>query len=166
MVRRVLAWTCAGLAGLAGCALAAGFFHVAYYHGGRAGPQVTVVLRGGLLEVWNSGSYYPTGLSANGVEWRAPAAWPVDPGLVTRWGIPSGVFDMWMVRVPLLPLVIGFSGAAWWMFARGRGGAGRDPGRCACGYDLSGLVEGRCPECGAPNVTLAGRAGRAASDGP
>jgi hypothetical protein len=25
-----------------------------------------------------------------------------------------------------------------------------DPGKCGCGYDLTGNVSGRCPECGTP----------------
>src|SRR5262245_14553949 len=50
----------------------------------------------------------------------------------------------WSVRL-WLPLVLSAVCTAWlWLGDRDR----PVPGHCCCGYDLTGNVSGRCPECG------------------
>lgn len=67
-----------------------------------------------------------------------------------RLGLTSGPYrrelhvPIWMIFAALAL----WGGVLWW---RDR----RLPGRCEnCGYDLTGNVSGRCPECGAPVRTL------------
>lgn len=54
------------------------------------------------------------------------------------------VLPHWMTfGIPTLVL------SGWW-FARWIRGRKRKIGYCCCGYDLTGNVSGRCPECGSP----------------
>ena len=63
-----------------------------------------------------------------------------------RFSMPP--FSFWFVTLPLwIPFVLVAVPTAF-LFYRDRRRAG--PSRCrACGYDLTGNVSGRCPECGA-----------------
>ncbi len=62
-------------------------------------------------------------------------------------GVPEigATFGFWFVTVPLwLPfLVCSIPALILWRRRPKR------PGRCKCGYDLTGNTSGRCPECGA-----------------
>ena len=69
-----------------------------------------------------------------------------EPGVNTTW------FRV-LYSVFLILLVGGIAGA-WW-FALHRFEADRKPGACSrCGYDLQGILEQRCPECGALVTTF------------
>jgi hypothetical protein len=73
------------------------------------------------------------------------------PGLPTQWwpgvlrsGNNRGTWDDY-VWIPLwIPLVMAgvLTALLWWRARPAR------PGHCRCGYDLTGNVSGRCPECG------------------
>ena len=57
----------------------------------------------------------------------------------------------WDLDVPLWPLAFMLWGIAlWYCRAGARRTALQQSGHCACGYDLTGNVSGRCPECGKP----------------
>jgi len=49
-----------------------------------------------------------------------------------------------MIRLPLIYPMFILAAIAWWTYQRRA-----KPGHCRCGYDLTGNVSGRCPECGA-----------------
>lgn len=70
-------------------------------------------------------------------EWSGSYVWP------RALGRPG----LYVLNVPLwIPLVV-FGGLTGWLWWRDRRGFG--PGRCLkCGYDLTGNVSERCPECG------------------
>jgi len=73
-------------------------------------------------------------------------AFPVLWGPNTYW---RGWVPLWS---PLLLLAAGGLAAAWLARARVR------PGLCGrCGYNLTGNVSGRCPECGTPTSPPADR---------
>ena len=55
--------------------------------------------------------------------------------------------DVFVTIVPLWPIsaALGFAAVAFWILDQ----RPSQPGRChKCGYDLTGNVSGRCPECG------------------
>jgi len=101
------------------------------------GPHLTLALRTGILYYWTD-----TGVAPGGVE------------LSTRWTYREWWFDFLWVTIRSgygwIPLWVPFcivllpTAAAWV-----RDWRRRPPGHCpACGYDLTGNVSGRCPECG------------------
>ncbi len=49
-------------------------------------------------------------------------------------------FPFWLVLSVFVPV----TGILWWRDRRRP-----EPGHCRCGYNLTGNVSGRCPECGA-----------------
>lgn len=78
-----------------------------------------------------------------GIDWPPPS----DLSARTRRYV---AIPLWM---PLVALVIPTT-ALWWRDRRPI-----QPGRCGnCGYDLTGNVSGRCPECGEPTLARDGRA--------
>lgn len=75
--------------------------------------------------------------------WFIPVEWPASFGL--HWPYWDGTITGFQVGVPLV--------AIWAPGAVVSGVlARRRPrsGYCDCGYDLTGNVSGRCPECGKP----------------
>jgi len=76
--------------------------------------------------------------------WRSLLWWP------HAWFITSPGFRQWCV--PIWPAALLAGAFAAWLWSSNR----RDrPGACAgCGYDLTGNVSGRCPECGGPVARL------------
>src|SRR5690606_27636226 len=82
--------------------------------------------------------------------WTASAGWSASgwrmslPPAVTRGpGIAFTVVPLW---IPLALVVT----PTCWLFWTERRRRARSPSACrTCGYDLSGLAGGRCPECGA-----------------
>ncbi|MCH7873067.1 MAG: hypothetical protein IID33_15330 [Planctomycetes bacterium] len=69
--------------------------------------------------------------------------WPLDsvPWVGTRVGTPRG--RAWGISSGFLAIMIGLPTALLWFLDRRH-----PPGHCPCGYDLTGNVSGRCPECG------------------
>lgn len=63
-------------------------------------------------------------------------AWPLTVSWATVFNLPL-VYPFAAVAVPTL--------LAWRFWPRSV-----KPGHCRCGYDLTGLPERRCPECGEP----------------
>ncbi len=64
-----------------------------------------------------------------------------------RWGIEVPAGNKWLTIPLYVPLFIFVLPTAflWWRDHR------RPKGHCQnCGYDLTGNVSGRCPECGTP----------------
>ena len=51
-----------------------------------------------------------------------------------------------ILRVPFWLVMLTAGTAGTWLWWRDRGHP--RPGHCRCGYDLTGNVSGRCPECG------------------
>src|SRR5262249_39567254 len=51
------------------------------------------------------------------------------------------------VMVPLWAFLLPCAGLTLWLWRRDQRHV--QPGHCRCGYDLTGNVSGRCPECGA-----------------
>ncbi|MCC6360532.1 MAG: hypothetical protein IT450_17475 [Phycisphaerales bacterium] len=98
--------------------------------------------------------------------WNSPSEWTVEAEAVKSWG---GLSYHWMYAgasptyhpsagifsIPLwIPLVVFTAPTAllWWCDRRRI-----RPGGCSkCGYDLTGNVSGRCPECGAAAKAGAG----------
>jgi hypothetical protein len=58
--------------------------------------------------------------------------------IISRSGGDTGV-PFWLVLSVFVPV----TGVLWWRDRRRI-----PPGHCRCGYDLTGNVSGRCPECG------------------
>lgn len=59
---------------------------------------------------------------------------------------PAGQFRLYQARIPLWIPAVSFAATAWWAWRLCRRfGAG-----CcaACGYQVTGVVGGKCPECG------------------
>lgn len=111
-----------------------------------SGRRVSIFVQGGSV-VWQSSWGFkgpatsPIGsIDAERTGWQGWELW-YGRRSINGFGIVSD-----LVRVPLwMPVVLtGVPAAAlWW---RGRG---PKPGHCRCGYDLAGIAEGVCPECGA-----------------
>ncbi len=73
----------------------------------------------------------------------SPSDW-LDYGLLPEWGTMGG--RGFQVIIPLwMPLVV-IAAATFIAWRRDRK---LPPGHCRCGYNLTGNVSGRCPECGA-----------------
>jgi hypothetical protein len=103
------------------------------------GPHLTLALRTGILYYWTQ-----TGAESGGIE------------LSARWGYHDWWFDfLWVTLrpaygwIPLwVPFLLVFLPTATVCLRDWRR---QPPGHCqACGYDLTGNVSGRCPECGRP----------------
>ena len=77
---------------------------------------------------------------------------PVGPAFSSasiRWPRIIWESNLWLVAIPfwLILVCIGIPTACFWRLDRRRHG----PDSCQqCGYDLTGNVSGRCPECGTP----------------
>ena len=122
---------------------------VVYAYTTAGGTQWTVYLgRGAIGLGYATGaaqvSGTPDGLT--GAHWQdaEPTLWlPVG---VSRPGRREIALPIWIVLVLLVPALV------WlWHDRRIR------PGSCRCGYDLTGNVSGRCPECGAAAPTAPAR---------
>ena len=72
-------------------------------------------------------------------DWVAAERWP---SKYVGTGMTAVTLPLW---IPLALLAVP---TAWlWLLDRRRPA----PGKCRCGYDLTGNTSGRCPECGTPN---------------
>lgn len=80
--------------------------------------------------------------------WRLDRARPVDFRTYWQLPLPSVYGDYVHLPVSLLPLLVLLASLTFvlWLRDRLRFAAGYCP---KCGYDLTGNVSGRCPECGA-----------------
>jgi hypothetical protein len=127
-----------------------------------AGVAVCVILlagqvvgRFGFVEWWADGFLLSVSGGAVRIAWWQPtrfegalkAAWY--PRKDIHWTLLP--YNAWPVRDVLIPLWIFAVAIAvpttvlWWLDRRRLA-----PGHCpCCGYDLTGNVSGRCPECGA-----------------
>ena len=79
-----------------------------------------------------------------------PSSWFGLPWSGTR-SITAG---SWQFDIKPFVLLFGAAAVVLWLVERR---CRPRPGRCACGYDLTGNTSGRCPECGRV-VTSAGEA--------
>jgi hypothetical protein len=73
-------------------------------------------------------------------------------GDMTRFGLSQDQVYIPLISIPLLLLLLVAPPTAlfWWLDRR-------RPGLCReCGYNLTGNVSGRCPECGTPTPTPPG----------
>ena len=141
--RRVLKWvgTAASLA-IASVWLGSAFLFVRL----PLGTNEAIVFRGGgcLLLTGRSEvggpmmfavSLQPRGGFGLHGPWSGSATWRAGGTTVYRW------FPLW----PALPVVVIPTALLWFVDRRRR----IPPGHCRkCGYDLTGNVSGRCPECG------------------
>lgn len=86
--------------------------------------------------------------------WRIAGPWDATWSQLWQWWLEYGLLPMTaavpsdrLVRLPLWPLLLFGAIPTVLMWHRDRS---IPPGRCKhCGYDLTGNVSGRCPECGA-----------------
>ena len=62
----------------------------------------------------------------------------------TEAGYGAGVMFL-VLGIPLIAAMSAVGTAVFHVVTRG---PRRKPGHCPCGYDLTGNVTGRCPECG------------------
>ncbi len=83
--------------------------------------------------------------------WSVPQFVPRDLRWGQRW-MPlyrhdnGSISEYWLVVVPLWIPVVLFGAGVWW---GRRPGGRRSDGACgAFGYDVRGVVGGKCPECG------------------
>ena len=100
--------------------------------------KTTISVVHGQLTIWR----HPEGHAQNGfrIE-RNPYRWPVP-----RWPVRSGIGDLECNIVPMWLLIATVAIPTAFLWYRDRR---PPPGRCRrCGYDLTGNVSGRCPECG------------------
>ena len=74
-------------------------------------------------------------------DWAASElAWLPELPRAVRGRVAGVVVPIWMIFATLALV----TGILWWLDRR------IPPGHCQkCGYDLTGNVSGRCPECGA-----------------
>lgn len=104
--------------------------------------------REGIWVAWWHGSDYPLPIDIHTLRLETASSYRL-----TKNGMISRPWEVDVRNLPFsLPvLFLSVSGAALWLsgWQRGRGSS-----RCACGYDLTANVSGRCPECGeeAPNA--------------
>ena len=116
-----------------------------------AGPGFSVILANGTLQVYGEGFYHtwdrqwPAVQVGSGFNWGI--AWPQvrGPGYI-NYGPDTALAWPWYVALPLwLPTaVLVIAAALAWLWPQRR-----KPGTCAtCGYNLTGNITGRCPECG------------------
>lgn len=139
----------AGLAAYVAIAVAwlvSGWCVLGREHIDGSGRQAIVSVRGGsvgFFRQWGHKSA-PTGpMGELGARWEGWTGWDLwyAHGSIDSFGL---VMD-W-VRAPLwisLGLVGIPTALLWWP------GRGPKPGHCGCGYDLAGISDGVCPECGA-----------------
>jgi len=65
---------------------------------------------------------------------------------------------MWLLIVCVYAINFGLMTHALALRKAGRHGGGDRPCECSkCGYNLTGNVSGRCPECGTPVQSVDGR---------
>lgn len=131
--RRVLKWVGTTVCLLiAGVFILSGRFHVYRWFGVRS-----LAISSGNIRT----SYY-TQFERSGRTWRFH--WSHSYRWPRRWSVYLD--SSWSVRLPLwLPFLAVAAPTAflWWRDRR------IPPGHCTtCGYDLTGNVSGRCPECG------------------
>lgn len=144
--RRVLAWGAAGLT----LALMAFCVGTSIWPFGYLGHDWTLnIRRGTVVYEWNIDPFW---IFSQG--WTADVGdEPTLAGCVPMWGSPW--YPTWDSRrylaVPLAPLLWLLVPATVLLFLKDRRRAA--PGFCRCGYDLTGNISGRCPECG--NTTVA-----------
>lgn len=114
------------------------------------GYRAQVFVNGGVFELW----YDVDGCVCvfDGPYWRPH--WYAERSFEMRWAVPhtsdcaQSTMGSWReVVIPLwAPLMLVGLPTLWMLWSRRRR---RPPGHCvACGYDLTGNVSGRCPECG------------------
>lgn len=133
--RRVLKWVGTTVCVLiAGVFILSGRFHVYRWFGGR----LFAISSGTISTAYYYSSYY----EGSGQTWQFQWSYSY------RWPRPWSVYldSSWSVVLPLwLPFLAVAAPTAflWWRDRRW------PPGHCTtCGYDLTGNVSGRCPECG------------------
>ncbi len=91
------------------------------------------------------GSLYASSDSYGGAPWQVKAGWTPKwyPVLLPEYSTGAGFWSYTMI--PLWPFVVISIGVAMFAHCRCR----PVPGYCSkCGYDLSGIESGACPECG------------------
>ena len=73
--------------------------------------------------------------------------WLLDGFVRIVRGMPSGWPgpNDWHVQIPLWPLLLVLAATSLFLDRRDRRSLS---GHCPCGYDLTGNVSGKCPECG------------------
>lgn len=128
-------------------AMVASLFHMAWYDLNRDTP--CIVLRGLMLEAWNGGAYYRSGLTLNGGGTRYIRLWPPDGKFIESWPLTIGT--TYRVQIPLwMPLVVTAVPAAFAIRGEVRRRRANRLGACPkCGYSRLGLeLAAPCPECG------------------
>ena len=140
---RVLKWLGAGLCVLIATAFVVSVFWTVDYYESFTRPPATLVLRAGMFSCVTrdlSGDPWPNGWLVTRTKSMELVLWPEE--IYTKYP------DARVLRIPLwmpfsavlLPTIL------LWFLDRRR----PRPGHCRCGYNLTGLTSGRCPECGAP----------------
>ena len=159
------AWTCAVPAILCASLLAWSLASPSWISRGRVSVGIT---RGQIKVGWGNGKII-----------RQPNAWAVQNpqgfasillGPRSMWrpsmsgasmgagptGAPASLFKLSALYIPLWPWAVLLGGGAtllWWRARRVP-----IPGHCRkCGYDLAGLSDEKCPECGTPLIGLVTR---------
>lgn len=154
----------------------ASFWHVAYYGVvypssveslPPRGANLTIILRGGAVQGWNSGSYYKPGWSLNSGRTRYLQWWPPKSKFFESWHLSDSARS-WRFHLPLwtpIALVATIAASCMWLeWCHQRGTRRHRRGLCSrCSYNLAELgpdrkpIEAtRCPECGAADHAAAG----------
>ena len=164
--RRVLKWICTTICALiAGMWLLSSWYNVVFFYSRSHGEAASV--NGGVVHVWwedrARAQQQQRAASQAGLRWERPADFPLvhvsrikdapklywiiptyrAAGSQAQQGITRPQGHLW-IPLWLLFVLIGIpTGLLWWRDRR------IPSSHCQnCGYDLTGNVSGRCPECG------------------
>ncbi len=145
--RRVLKWATTALAGVVLLSWALSFrWTLSYLH--FSPDRQIIEVRAGCVAVWlnfakknaRPGFYVWDYRHASGGLRRERMGLFL-PYTVEWWWQKLIVIPLWIMFLPMMAISTLF----WWLGHRGR----LPPGSCKdCGYNLTGNVSGRCPECG------------------
>lgn len=114
--------------------------------------EYKVTVHGGIVELWR-GAHPTPSFSVRRNKWPDVKYLICQYGFLPKTDSPMGIYTvtipLWLLLLPGLCVMGAF---ALWPATRPWPGSGLRACR-HCGYDLTGNITGRCPECGTSNGT-------------